>query len=467
MCGIVGIYCVNDLEDAPEKVALALFGEQHRGQESCGLAWSDGAGVHLHKSMGLVKEVFTPAVLETMRGHIAVGHVRYPTQGGATVDNAQPHVLETLAGPCYALSSNGDLVNYEETRHYLESRGVFFRSRNDGEAILRLLVYQLEIEGKPLLQAIEYAFTHLRGAYSTVFMTPKGLTAFRDPYGIRPMLFGEIDGGWAVTSESCALNILRARNIREIEPGEILEITPEGCRSHRSNAAGYRQPGHTGAAHCIFEHIYFARPDSYQYGRRVYDVRRQIGRLLASRDNFVPDCVVPVPDSANFIAQGYAEQSGAPFSFGLIRNHYVGRTFIKPQQTFRDESVKQKFNPLAGFFEGKRVVLVDDSIVRGTTLRKIVRMIKGAGAGEVHVRIGSPPVRYSCYYGIDTPTREELVANQVTLEELRERLSADTLRYLDLSDLLDAAANGSVYCDACFTGNYPLPTTGFDGGLGA
>ncbi|MBP7865467.1 MAG: amidophosphoribosyltransferase [Acidobacteria bacterium] len=456
MCGIVGIFSREGRLDAAERAALALFGEQHRGQESCGLAWSDGEGIQLHKSMGLVKEVFTPAVLEPMKGHLAIGHVRYPTQGGATVDNAQPHLLETLAGPCYALSSNGDLVNYREIRKELERKGVFFRSRNDGEAILRLLAYLMEIECQSLISAIETCFTQLQGAYSTVLLTPHGLTAFRDPYGFRPMLLGEIEGGWAVTSESCALNILRARNIREIAPGEIVDFREDGVRTHRGNVAFFRNAQHPGTAHCVFEHIYFARPDSQQYGRRVYDVRREIGRRLAAGDAFTPDCVVPVPDSANFIAQGYAEAAGAPFAFGLIRNHYVGRTFIKPQQTFRDESVKQKFNPLAGFFEGKSVVLVDDSIVRGTTLRKLVRMIKGAGAREVHLRIGSPPVRYPCYYGIDTPTFEELIANQLSLEDLGRHLEADSLRYLSLGDLLAAAKNGGVYCDACFTGDYPV-----------
>jgi len=457
MCGIVGIY-THQRRDIPEQASLALFAEQHRGQESCGLAWAEDGRIRLLKAMGLVKEVFTSDVLAGLHSHCAVGHVRYPTQGGATLENAQPHLVETLNGPRYALTSNGDLINYASLREELNRNHVYLASRNDGEAMIRLLVHLLEREGMNPVAAIQTLFTQLEGAFSTVFMTPDEMYAFRDPYGFRPMLLGELEDGWAVTSESCAQDILRTTNIREVEPGEILVFRPTGMTSIRTDARFFRGDRRPGTAHCVFELIYFARPDSFQYGKQVYRIRQRIGQTLAGYDDFTPDCVVPVPDSSNFIAQGYSEASGAPYSMGLIRNHYVGRTFIKPVQQFRDESVKQKFNPLAGFFTGKRVVLVDDSIVRGTTLRKLVRMIRSAGAREVHVRIGSPPVKFPCYYGIDTPTYEELIINQINQEQLRIHMEADSLKYLELKDLLGIVENGSQFCAACFDGRYPVGT---------
>jgi amidophosphoribosyltransferase len=457
MCGIVGIYTPGR-PHAPELASLALFAQQHRGQESCGIAWSDQNRLRLHRSMGLVKEVFTPEQLSRMKSSLAIGHVRYPTQGGSNLENAQPHLVETLAGPRYALASNGDLINYPRVRDELLAKGVHLSTNNDGEAITRLLVYLLEREGLSPVSAIQSLFSQLEGAFSTVFLTPEEMIVFRDPYGFRPMSFGEIESGWAVTSESCALDVLRATNIREIEPGEIVVFRPTGVETIHCDVRFFRSAQRQGTAHCVFELIYFARPDSHQFGKQVYDIRRRIGRALAGYDDFTPDCVIPVPDSSNFIAQGYAEASGAPFEMGLIRNHYVGRTFIKPVQSFRDESVKQKFNPLAGFFPGKRVMLVDDSIVRGTTLRKLVRMIQGAGAREVHVRIGSPPVCFPCFYGIDTPTCEELIANQMSLEEIRVHLQADSLKYLKIEDLKSIVANGRLFCAACFDGAYPVGT---------
>ncbi len=455
MCGIVGIF-TRQRRDIPEQASLALFAEQHRGQESCGLAWAENGRIRLLKAMGLVKEVFTTDVLAGLHSHCAVGHVRYPTQGGATLENAQPHLVETLSGPRYALSSNGDLINYPSLREELDRNHVYLATRNDGEAMIRLLVHLMEREGMNPVAAIQTLFTQLEGAFSTVFMTLDEMYAFRDPYGFRPMLLGELEDGWAVTSESCAQDILRTTNIREVEPGEILIFRPTGMTSIRTDARFFRGDHRPGTAHCVFELIYFARPDSFQYGKQVYRIRQRIGQTLAGYDDFIPDCVVPVPDSSNFIAQGYSEASGAPYSMGLIRNHYVGRTFIKPVQQFRDESVKQKFNPLAGFFTGKRVVLVDDSIVRGTTLRKLVRMIRSAGAREVHVRIGSPPVKFPCYYGIDTPTYEELIINQISQEQLRIHMEADSLKYLELKDLLGIVENGSQFCAACFDGRYPV-----------
>lgn len=457
MCGIVGIYTPNR-PDAAQQAAAALFAQQHRGQESCGIAWADGQRLRLHKRMGLVKEVFTPETLAGMKAGAAIGHVRYPTQGGVNLENAQPHLVETLSGPHHALVSNGDLINYAWLRQEMTRLGIHLCTANDGEAIARLLVYLLEVERLDPETAIRRLFSQLEGAYSTLFLTPREMIAFRDPYGFRPMIVGQFENGYAVTSESCALDTLRASNIREVAPGEILFFRPDGITSIQTDAAGFRTGQRAGTAHCVFELIYFARPDSFQFGRRVYEIRRQIGQTLATYDDTPPDCVVPVPDSANMMALGYAQESGATFEMGLIRNHYVGRTFIKPAQIFRDESVKEKFNPLAGFFQDKRIVLVDDSIVRGTTLRKIVRMVKGAGAREVHLRIGSPPVRYPCFYGIDIPTYEELIANKKKVDEIRAFIQADSLKYLELGDLLRIVRNGVDFCSACFGGEYPVGT---------
>jgi amidophosphoribosyltransferase len=408
--------------------------------------------------MGLVKEVFTPEALAGMKSHSAIGHVRYPTQGGCTLENAQPHLVETLGGPLYALASNGDLMNYPRLRTELGRQGIYLSTTNDGEAIVKLLVFLIENERANVVSAIRSLYSQLEGAYSTVFLTPEQMIAFRDPYGFRPMTVGELTDGWAVSSETCAMDVLRATNVRELEPGEIMIFSASGVKNFKTDARFFRAEQHPNTAHCVFELIYFARPDSYQFGKYVYEVRQQLGGTLAGYDDFVPDCVVPVPDSANFIAQGYAKASGAPFEMGLIRNHYVGRTFIKPQQTFRDESVKQKFNPLTGFFRDKRVVLVDDSIVRGTTLRKIVSMIRGAGCREIHLRIGSPPVRHPCFYGIDTPTYEELVANQFSVEEIKNRLQVDSLKYLAIEDLKRIVNDCGNHCYCCFDGKYPVGT---------
>jgi len=456
MCGIVGIYQKNSEPVASDLATLALFAEQHRGQESCGIAWVKGSRIELKKDMGLVNNVFTHEVLAGMKSRSAIGHVRYPTQGGCTLENAQPHLVETLSGPRYALAGNGDLINYGRLKNELHRMGIYLTTSNDGEAIAKLLVYLLEKERVDIVSAVHSLFSQLEGAFSTVFLTPEEMIAFRDPYGIRPLIFGEVENGWAIASETCALDVLRAVNIRELEPGEIMIFSQSGFDSFKTDARFFRTEGHPGPAHCVFELIYFARPDSYQFNEKVYEVRRRMGRILAGYDDFMPDCVVPVPDSSNFIAQGYAEASGAPLEFGLIRNHYVGRTFLKPQQMFRDESVKQKFNPLSGFFKGKRIVLVDDSIVRGTTLRKIISMIRGAGAREIHMRIGSPPVKHPCFYGIDTPTYEELIANQLSVREIGDCIKADSLKYLELDDLKRVVRDTDNHCFCCFDGNYPV-----------
>ena len=454
MCGIIGIY---NHHRAAELATLGLFAEQHRGQESCGMAVNDGKTIRLRKKMGLVKEVFTSDKLENLKGRIAIGHVRYPTRGASSVYNSQPHVVETLSGPSYALSSNGDIINYAETREYLESKGVYFASGNDGELLLKYIVYHVEKENFTIVEAIKKLMLYVKGAFSTVLATKTEMILFRDPYGLRPMSYGKTrDGAIAVASESCALDILYMDWHKEVEPAEIIVINTDGVENIKNDPDEFRATDTD--KHCIFEHIYFSRPDSINFGHKVFDVRERIGAELAKSDEWsiFPDVVVPVPDSSNFIALGYAKQKNIPFELGLIRNHYVGRTFIQPEQTIRDESVYQKFNPLPGFFDGKKVVLIDDSIVRGTTIRKLVKLIKNAGASEVHIRIGSPAVRFSCFYGIDTPTSEELIANRMSEDEIREYTGADSLKYIPLKNLMKSVKDPQNYCDACFSGDYPV-----------
>jgi len=441
--------------EAASMAALGMFAEQHRGQESCGMAVCDGKILRLHKSMGLVKEVFTPEVLETLPGTIAIGHVRYPTKGSASSFNSQPHLVETLFGPSYALASNGDLVNYASVRARLEAENVYFKSDNDGELLVKFIAWRIA-QGDEPADAIRALMREIKGAYSCVFVTKRELYLFRDPLSMRPMVWGKTaEGAVVVASESCALDILKVSDRREVPPAGMIRVNKEGITILENDPNLYRSRRHN--SYCVFEHIYFSRPDSFHFGEDVYAVREKIGALLAAEDQGLKaDCVVPVPDSSNFMAVGYAAASGIPLSLGLIRNHYIGRTFIKPEQTIRDESVRQKFNPLPNFFTGKRVVLVDDSIVRGTTIRKIVLMIKAAGAKEIHLRIGSPQVKFSCYFGIDTPHPEELAANRYSLDEIRQRTGVDSLKHLSLESLAKCLDKPEEYCYACFDGHYPL-----------
>jgi amidophosphoribosyltransferase len=457
MCGIAS-YFSRSGEHVAGQLMLSLYSEQHRGQESCGIAASDGKLVRIHKSMGYVKEVFTPENLRKIPGHIAIGQVRYPTRGSSVIGNAQPYIIETLSGPIYAVASNGDIVNYEEIAGWLLSRGVHLSSNNDGELIGRFLVYHHERQGLNIPDAIRLLMKRVKGAFSTVFLTQNSLYVFRDVFGFRPLFMGEINGDVAVASETCALDILRPDNVREVLPGEIIQVTEERVVSSPKADVLFNESPHE-LRQCIFELIYFARPDSSQFDEYVYSVRQKIGSKLASYDDFRADVVIPVPDSANFMALGYANAKQIPLNFGLIRNHYVGRTFIRPDQYLRDESVRQKFNPLKDFFNGKEVVVVDDSIVRGTTIRKIVRMIRGAGANKIHMRIGSPPVKFSCYYGIDTPRREELIANNMTHDEIQDYIEVDSLKYLNIEDLHHCVKYPQKFCYACFSGKYPIPKT--------
>ena len=454
MCGILGVYGTHK---AASMAALGMFAEQHRGQESCGMAVSDGKVIRLRKKMGLVKDVFTDAELEELPGTLAIGHVRYPTKGSATEFNSQPHLVETLSGPCFALASNGDLVNYNEVRSQLEAKQVYFNSDNDGELLVKFIAYKVDREGLDISSAIKELMSTIKGAFSTVLITRDEMYMFRDPYSIRPMVWGKTpEGVVVVASESCALDTLNVEERKEVPSAGIISINKDGIKVYENGIHKYRDTDNK--CHCIFEQIYFSRPDSHHFHENVYEVREKIGASLAELDaGLEVDCVVPVPDSSNFIGLGYARQKNVPLSMGLIRNHYVGRTFIKPEQTRRDESVRQKFNVLPNFFAGKRIVLIDDSIVRGTTISKIVELIKQAGAKEIHLRIGSPQVKYSCYYGIDTPTREELVANQLSLDEIRQNSGADTLKHLPIEALRQCVASPKDYCYACFNGDYPIP----------
>lgn len=457
MCGVIGVF--QKAGDVFPDAINGLFQMQHRGQDACGLAVSTGTQLLLHKGLGHVREVFRTRPSEAFAGPIAIGHVRYPTQGGNSLVNAQPHLAATLAGPRMALSSNGDLVNYGEVRRDLESRGVAFLGGNDAEVILKFIAWHHLEGGLTVLEAIRHMQRTIRGAYSSILMLHDRLYAIRDPYALRPMTIGGDERMVMVASETPALDIARLPRLFDPEPGEIVEISAEGMVRHAAeDPTGLRAAGRETSAHCIFEHIYFSRPDSFAFGTSVYEMRKRIGAWLAEREECDIDVVVPVPDSSNAVALGYAQASGKPFELGLIRNHYVGRTFIHPDQAGREDSVKHKFNPQRSVLEGRRVVLVDDSIVRGTTLRKITRMVRAAGAREVHLRIGSPVTRFPCYYGVDTPNRDELIGNQLDEEGIREHLTADSLRYIPIEGLRDAfAGSAERYCMACFDGHYPEP----------
>ncbi len=445
MCGIAGVF---GQPDASRRATEALFAQQHRGQDSCGLATSNGERIQRHRGIGLVREVLKPPLLAKLEGIHAVGHVRYPTQGVATTENAQPHLFVHDGTMQFAVVSNGDLTNLPELREIISSRGYRLDGTNDGEVIAKAIGIWAFEDGLGIEEAIRKWMNTGRGAFSTLLLTRDTLYAFRDPHGFRPFCLGKRDGGYFLASETVGLDILRAKFDRHISPGEISRFDGHGeTRIDVVSASGHH--------HCIFELIYFSRPDSQVFSERVYEVRRNIGRSLAMEDEVEGDVVVPIPDSANFIGLAYAQERGLPIAFGLVRNHYVGRTFITPDQQVRDEGVRLKFNPLPGFLVGKRVFLVDDSIVRGTTIRKLIRMVRENGAREVHLRIGSPPIRHSCYYGIDTPERRKLIAADRPVEEVARLLEADSLRYLSIDGLRSTVGKPDHFCYACFNGDYP------------
>jgi len=440
-CGLFGIW---NHPEAANVAYLGLYALQHRGQESAGIAATDGTNFHTEKAMGWVADVFSPERLRRLPGHRAIGHVRYSTAGSSNLRNAQPITANTARGPV-AIAHNGNLTNAETLRRDMERDGAIFQSNSDTEVILHLLA---RAPVGPFEDQITHALGQVKGAYSLLILTPATMYAVRDPYGFRPLTIGRLGEGWVVASETCALDLMEARWERDVEPGEIVIVSDAGLSSIRPFPPAER-------LQCVFEYVYFARPDSILWGRNVHTVRKALGRQLAREHPVEADIVIPVPDSGTSAALGYSEESGTPYELGLIRNHYVGRTFIEPKAGIRHFGVKVKLNPMREMLEGKRIVVVDDSIVRGTTSRKIVKMIRSSGAREVHVRISSPPIQWPCYYGIDTPTRKELIASSHVPEEIRRYLAADSLGYLSLDGMLKATgADPGHFCHACFTGNY-------------
>src|SRR5438876_667164 len=450
-CGVVAIY------DHPEAETLAYLGLhalQHRGQESAGIVSSDGMSLHIHKSMGLVADIFTEKKLSRIRGTLAIGHTRYSTTGDSALLNAQPIMVQSNKG-MIALAHNGNLTNAQEIRSRMEANGSIFQTSSDTEVIVHLIAQSRE---HTLPEAIADALRRVEGAFSLVMISPDRIFAVRDPRGFRPLAMGRIPASEdrhqdtiVFASETCAFDLVGATYEREVKPGELVIVGPDGPPSSRFYAPALPQSS------CIFEHVYFSRPDSQVFGRAVQDSREQLGRELAIESPADADLVVPVPDSGVTAAMGYAAESGIPLRFGLIRNHYVGRTFIEPQQTVRDFGVKLKLNPVRSLLEGKRVVLIDDSIVRGTTSRKIVRMVRTAGGKGVHMPISSPQTITQCFYGVDTPRKNELIAANNTVEEIRKYIGADSLAYLSLDGLKKACHDGekTTYCSACYTGKYP------------
>ena len=442
-CGVFGIF---GHPEAANLAYLGLYALQHRGQESAGIATADGEKVRVSRAMGHVAEAFDERALETLPGHIAIGHTRYSTAGESKLQNAQPILIDCAHGQI-AIAHNGNLVNARELRDRLVRDGSIFQTSSDTEVVLHLYARSRE---HSVEDALVESISQISGAFSLALLTKDRLIAARDPHGFRPLTLGRLGDAWIVCSETCALDLIGATYVRDVEPGELLVISDGGLRSIRPFPPAP-------LAHCVFEHVYFARPDSYVFGKSVNEVRTELGRILARESPVPADVVSPIPDSGVCGATGFAEASGIPMQMGLIRNHYVGRTFIQPQQAIRHFSVKIKLNPVRSVLEGKRVVLIDDSIVRGTTSRKIVKMVRAAGAKEVHMRIACPPTISPCFYGVDTPSKSELIAATHSVEEIREFIEADSLAYLSLPGLLEAVSpEGGSYCTSCYTGKYPV-----------
>ena len=442
-CGVFGIY---GHTEAANLAYLGLYALQHRGQESVGIATSDGARLQMHKAVGYVADNFDEATFARLAGMSAIGHVRYSTSGESGIKNAQPILIDCAHGEI-AIGHNGNLVNAQELRDALVAQGSIFQTTSDTEVLLHLYARST---APTVEQALIESIVQAQGAFSLVLLTKDRLIAVRDPHGFRPLTLGRLGDAYVVSSETCALDLIDAKWERDIEPGEMLVIGPEGATSFKPF-----QPAK--AAHCVFEHVYFARPDSYVFGQSVNEVRTEFGRRLAREQPAVADVVVPIPDSGVCAATGYAEEAGLSLQMGLIRNHYVGRTFIEPHQSIRHFGVRVKLNPVRSILNGRRVILVDDSLVRGTTSRKIVKMVRAAGATEVHMRISCPPTISPCFYGVDTPRRSELIAATHTLEEIRRYIGADSLGYLSVDGLLGSVGpTRSSYCTSCYTGKYPV-----------
>jgi len=442
-CGVFGIF---GHPEAANMTYLGLYALQHRGQESAGIAASDAQVVRLSRAMGYVAEVFDSRTLSELPGSMAIGHVRYSTAGESRVANAQPFLIDCAHGQM-AICHNGNLVNATELRDELVSQGSIFQSSTDTEVIVHLYARSKALSVE---DSVVEAVSQVQGAFSLAMMTRDRMIAVRDPHGFRPLALGRLGDAVVISSETCAMDLIGATYVRDVEPGEILVASADGLRSIKPFA-----PAHI--AQCVFEHVYFSRPDSYVFGKSVNEVRTDLGRILAREQPVDADVVVPVPDSGVCAAMGYAEESKVPLRMGLIRNHYVGRTFIQPQSAIRHFGVKVKLNPVRSILEGRRVILVDDSIVRGTTSRKIVKMVRAAGAAEVHVRISCPPTISPCFYGVDTPRRSELIAATHTLDEITTYLNADSVGYLSHDGMLSAlGSERGQYCSSCYTGHYPV-----------
>ena len=450
-CGVFGMYDF-DGNNVASSIYYGLFALQHRGQESCGIAVSDTNGsrgnIVSKKGMGLCNEVFTPEDLGSLTGDIGVGHVRYSTAGESCIENAQPLVLNYIKGTL-GLAHNGNLINALELRKELEHDGAIFQTTIDSEVIAYHIARQ-RVKTKTVEDAVKNAAKKIRGAYALVVMSPRKLMGLRDPFGFKPLCIGKRDNAYILASESCALDTIGAEFIRDVEPGELVTITPDGIVSDKSLCLKEEERGR-----CIFEYIYFARPDSYIDDISVYQSRVKAGRFLAQDSPVEADLVVGVPESGNPAALGYAMESGIPYGTAFVKNTYVGRTFIKPKQSSRESSVQVKLNVLRGAVEGKRIIMIDDSIVRGTTSDRIVKMLRDAGAKEVHVRISSPPFLWPCYFGTDVPAREQLIAYNRTIDEICEVIGADSLGYLEI-DRLEELVGGLSICKGCFTGTYPM-----------
>lgn len=446
-CGVFGIF---DHEEAARLTYLGLYSLQHRGQESAGIVSSDGEKLHQSRGMGYVSEIFNQDQLSRLSGRTAIGHVRYSTAGSVSLLEAQPFLVDGYRGQI-ALCHNGNLPYASQVRAQLELDGAIFSSTSDTEVVLHKIARS---RANDLVGAIIDTFSEIEGAYSMLFLTKDKLIAARDPRGFRPLCLGQLGNSYVIASETCAFDLIDAVYLRDVQPGEILVIDREGI--HSTFPLPKAKP-----AHCIFEHVYFSRPDSIVFGHSVNKTRHKMGRQLAREHPADADIVVPVPDSGTAAAIGYASESGLKFRFGLVRNHYVGRTFIEPKQSIRHFGVKIKLNPVRDLIEGLRVVLIDDSIVRGTTSKKIVQMVRQAGAREVHVRISCPPTVAPCFYGVDTPTREELIAANMSVRAIADHIGADSLGYLSLEGLLRACEDpqGMRHCVACYTNDYPIPVT--------
>jgi amidophosphoribosyltransferase len=443
-CGVFGIF------GHPEAAKLTYFGLyalQHRGEESAGIVISDGNFVREHKGMGLVPDVFNEQQLARLQGNMAIGHVRYSTTGSSMVKNAQPFLV-SHGGMALAIAHNGNLTNASTLRRELEKRGAIFQSTMDSEIFIHLIAHALE---NGLESALIQALSQVQGAYSMLMLTQDQLIGVRDPFGFRPLCLGRLNGSYVLASETCALDLVEAQYVRDIEPGEIVFINAQGLRSIKPFPQERR-------AFCIFEFIYFARPDSLIFGQNVYQVRKRLGRMMAQEFQPEADLSMPFPDSGNYAALGFAEASGIPFEMGVIRNHYIGRTFIQPSQTMRDFGVRVKLNPVKSVLKGKRVVIIEDSIIRGTTSRTRVQAIRSAGATEIHMLVSCPPHRFPCYYGIDFSTKGELIACQHSVPEIQKFLELDGLGYLSLEGMIEATGlPASTFCLACFDGCYPIP----------